>query len=94
MDDFQEAQDMAICGTNIDGCVSLPATQWSGCYKVQAQFASLNAIEETKRSNKLHKWVYEDGLLKPEHKPSNWLSWAYSAKSKNGLCLGPKAASW
>jgi len=87
----EEAQDMAICGTNIDGCVSLPATQWSGCYKVQAQFAPLNAIEETKHSNKLHKWIYEDGLLKPEHKPSNWLSWAYSAKSKNGLCLGPKA---
>lgn len=90
----EDDHDMAICGTDIDGCVALPKSQWKGCFKTQAQFAFTKELffeEGTKSPAKFYKWIYEDGLLKPKNKPDNWLSFAYSASAKNGLCLGPKS---
>lgn len=91
-----EENVVALCGTNVDGCVSLPTTSiWKGCWRIQAQLGSLEELEEvvddSHQQAKRYKWKYEDGLLKPaEYRPDNWYSWS-SLYGGAELCLGPKA---
>lgn len=78
----EEDEDLALCGTTLDGCLSIPTHSY-GC-KVKAQFRALSGVVGQR-----HKWIYQDGLLKPKDQPKNWYSWSSQSNQKE-LCLGPK----